>query len=239
MKVYDPYTSIAGQYDTIIGERDEVSFLKKLVRKSYPQAKNLLELACGTGTLLQHFRRTHRISGLDQSAQMLKIARSRLREASLYHQDMRSFKLHQRFDLILCLFNSLNHVHTFSDWKRVFRQSRMHLNEGGAFIFDINTPLALQNYYDEPCRIQDDSGNVLLTDFSKLKNGCLQMRARVFRKKAKNLYTLSEGRIIERAFPTQMVVNELKKHFRHIRKVDPDRSRAGRFSEVLYFVCYK
>ncbi len=48
-----------------------------------------------------------------------------------------------------CVFDSINHVRRFSDWKKVFSRVHEHLLPGGCFLFDINTERKLERHIVE------------------------------------------------------------------------------------------
>lgn len=233
----DPYKNIAEDYDKLIGPREEVKFLLKLVKKSCPRARSILELGCGTGTLLKNFATTHAVSGLDYSSPMLKKARRVIPGGKFYQGDMTTFHIGRNFDLILCLFNSLNHLQSYAEWIKTFKQVRGHLAANGTFIFDINTPLALENFAADPFIIERAPGKFITTEYSIEPDKSFLMRASIFTKLKKNLYSLQESRIVERAYRTERITADLKRSFKKVRIVDPERSRPTSSSEVLYFVC--
>ena len=70
--------------------------------------------------MLKHLQDTYQVSGLDISSRMLSIARKKVPRAKLFRQDMVDFQINDRFDVIFCVFDSINHVQRFSDWKKVF-----------------------------------------------------------------------------------------------------------------------
>ena len=150
-KNQDPYKEIADNYDMLFRNRDEISEIQRIVKKFHPKAKSILELACGTGALLSPFSKTHQVSGLDVSNPMLSVARKRIPKGKFYHQDMTKFSLKKKFDVILCLFNSLNHLADFSELKNTFLSARKHLNTSGILIFDINTPTCNQTLLRASC----------------------------------------------------------------------------------------
>ena len=50
------YDQFCRHYDAVMGDpKDKAEFFKSLIKKRNPSAKTVLELACGTGALLQHF----------------------------------------------------------------------------------------------------------------------------------------------------------------------------------------
>src|SRR5215471_13332130 len=124
--VHMPSYEIFGKfYDAVMGDRARsAKHLHKLICKAKPNARTVLELGCGTGSILKYLARYYDISGLDISGQMLSIARKKLPGAKLYRQDMVNFELEDRFDVICCVFDSINHITLFSHWNRVFDSVR-------------------------------------------------------------------------------------------------------------------
>jgi SAM-dependent methyltransferase len=77
----------------------------------------VLDLGCGTGALAVHFGKLgHRVTGLDLSPAMLRLARERRARARLEKRitlrlgDMRGFKVGGKFDVVTATFDTLNHV---------------------------------------------------------------------------------------------------------------------------------
>ena len=98
-----------------MGDRTEATErLRDFIRKASPKAKNVLELASGTGSVLKHLSKNYDVWGLDLSRQMLSIARKKVPQASLSCQNMVTFHLRQRFDVVCCVFDSMNHVAVFT-----------------------------------------------------------------------------------------------------------------------------
>src|SRR5947208_12080716 len=123
------YERFAEFYDAVMGDRRAAAEqVMKLIRSAKPDAKKLLELGCGTGSMLKHLQDAYEVSGLDISSKMLSIARKKAPRAKLFRQNMVDFRIDGRFDVIFCVFDSINHVRRFSDWKKVFAAVRRHLS---------------------------------------------------------------------------------------------------------------
>ena len=115
-------------------------FISHVVRKRTPQAHTWLDLCCGTGRLLELLEGTGiAATGLDVSRHQLAIARRNAPSARLVRADVRSFRLGRRFDVVTCLFDSLNYLTTKGDLAQALSNVRRHLSPGGIFVFDVNT----------------------------------------------------------------------------------------------------
>ena len=130
--------------------------------------RTILDLACGEGTFaVAMARRGLRVTGVDQSPEMLDIARGRAAkeglEVKLLHQDMRALTVRGRFDLVTCWFDSLNYLLEIDDLAQTFAGVSRVLDKNGVFIFDMNTIRALAvEWISEPCYLHLDSPDFFL-----------------------------------------------------------------------------
>jgi SAM-dependent methyltransferase len=237
MASYDTFSKF---YDAVMGDRAEATeCLREFIRKGCPEAKKVLELGCGTGSVLKHLAKEYEVCGLDQSRKMLSIARKKVPQARLFQQDMVRFSLPERFDVVCCVFDSINHVLRFAGWKELFANVCRHLSDGGVFIFDVNTQEKLNRHISEPAWVHPFGNNLLIIKVSDAPNHASNWNIRVFEHTKGNRYLLHEENIQEAAFPTSKIVAALKAHFRRVTVIDTDRSRPSTHSERLYFVCKK
>ena len=80
-----------------------------------------------------------RLTGLDRSPAMLERARAKVPHARFVQGDMTTFELGERFDAVICVFDTLNHLARFEHWRALFARAAAHLHDGGLFAFDVNT----------------------------------------------------------------------------------------------------
>src|SRR5262249_28589605 len=139
-------------------------------REYSPAARSALELGCGTGTILRGLPEELALEGLDASEEMLKIARKKVPRASFHLGDMSRFSLERRFDVILCIFNSINHLTEASRWLSFFEHVHLHLNPRGLLIFDINTPSKMEALSRSPAHVTVFDGHVLVTQVHKVRD---------------------------------------------------------------------
>ena len=186
--------------------------------------------------MLKRLQGQFEVSGLDASNQMLSIARQKVPRARLFRQDMTDFEIDDRFDVICCVFDSINHVRRFSDWKRVFARVRRHLSPGGCFIFDINPTQKLERLIAQPPWVHWFGKNLLIMKVTALPSHGSNWNIKVFEHLNKNRYALHEEDIVEVSFPAQRIVAALRSHFAKVRVIDADRRRPGPKSERLFFI---
>jgi SAM-dependent methyltransferase len=129
-------------YDALLPVGVHLPFYSEFARQ-HPEG--VLELACGTGQLAVPIAGSGiRAVGLDRSAAMLAIARTRAKAAGVtcdfVEGDMRAFDLGDRFGLVFVARNSLLHLSSTEDIVATFRAVRSHLVPGGIFAFDVFNP---------------------------------------------------------------------------------------------------
>lgn len=112
--------------------------------------RTLLDLGCGTGQLALYFlQQGYRVTGLDLSEAMLEQARGHTLpyidngQARFIQGDAAAFRMSERFGLVVSTYDALNHLPNFDDLCWCFRSVWNVLEEGGTFIFDLNTRAGL------------------------------------------------------------------------------------------------
>lgn len=100
--------------------------------------KKSLDLGCGTGVLCEILHaKGIQSSGMDFSEGMIEIAKKRNPEIFYEVADMVKYRPEQKFDLVTCTGDALNHIMDLKDVEQIFQNVYGYLNEGGYFIFDI------------------------------------------------------------------------------------------------------
>ncbi len=103
-------------------------------------AKDILEFACGTGTVAVGLAlEGYDVTGVDYSPGMLELARRKARSnkavVKFIEADITKVRLERQYDLILCLGNAVPQFRTEQSLSRLFANCRRHLNPGGYFVF--------------------------------------------------------------------------------------------------------
>lgn len=231
------YDIFAKFYDAVMGNREKTAEkIRTFIKQSNPKAKNLLELASGTGAVLKYLSKDYKVSGLDLSKGMLAIAKKEVPQAKLYHQSMVSFKVPEKFDVILCVFDSINHIMKFSDWQKIFSSAYNHLNEGGVFIFDVNTQVKLVRHSKEPTWVRKFDGGIMLMKVQDVGRDIFNWNIKVFEHAKGNQYVLWEEDIKETNFSAKKITQSLNR-FSSVKVIDTDRKRPSEKSDRLYFIC--
>ena len=112
--MHKPYDLIAEQWHTnkrADGYIEHVLRYVDRVLEGLPAGAKVLDLGCGTGEPVAKYvvERGFRITGVDESAEMLKFARQIVPEAELIHADMASVEFLDTFDAAVA-WDSMFHV---------------------------------------------------------------------------------------------------------------------------------
>ena len=138
----EAYGAFAYAYDKALGERffRSVQRLLDETLERFPTPKRThLDLACGTGLVLDAFRtRGWKSTGIDASLAMLQVPPARLPRVAA--GDLRALPLRAKFARITCLYDSLNHMLDAGDLETAFRSVRGVMSEDSLFLFDVNHP---------------------------------------------------------------------------------------------------
>jgi len=235
-----PYEQFSRFYDIVMGDRSNAAdFIRGLLEKYKPEAKTVLEIACGTGAILGFLADTYEVTGLDRSRQMLALARKKLPHIRFYQQSITSFCVARQFDAIVCVFDSINHLLSFAEWKKVFRQVARHLTHDGLFVFDVNTLGKLQRLTKGPAWSKEFDRDLVIIKVIGGRRGIFEWDIKIFEQQKKNQYKLSHETIKEIALPYNRIVTALRARFKHLKVIDPQGARPSDQSERLYFVCKK
>jgi cyclopropane fatty-acyl-phospholipid synthase-like methyltransferase len=196
----------------------------------------VLELACGTGAILEQLQDAYDVTGLDVSAEMLALAAGKVPGVPLVEADMTRFRLEERFDVVLCVYDSINHLLDFGAWEKVFDRAREHLLDRGLFVFDAVTDrqFARLTAAGTVTRSFGD-GHLAVIEVRDRFEGGVVWDLRVFEHQGGDRYLLHAEEIPEIAFPKDRVLASLRRRFRRVSVSDRRRTRVSPASERLYF----
>jgi SAM-dependent methyltransferase len=139
---YSDYDDFAWAYNKHWGGQftpAAFAVLEKLVFPKIAANARILDLCCGTGQKTQLLaQRGYVMTGLDGSEEMLKFARENAPSTHFILGDARTFKLPAEYDVVVSMFDSLNHVMTNEELTAVFRNVWNCLKAGGLLQFDMN-----------------------------------------------------------------------------------------------------
>ena len=134
----------ATAYDYLYRDKDyekECDFIEAAFKKYIQKVKTILDLGCGTGGhALILSRLGYKVTGIDRSEDMLKIAKKKASDKNLAVEfikgNITNIDLQQKFDAVVAMFAVMGYQTTNSALSQACQVVRKHLNSGGIFIFD-------------------------------------------------------------------------------------------------------
>jgi SAM-dependent methyltransferase len=233
------YAKFAAFYDEIMGDRTpDIDQVRQFIGKHQPTATSLLELGCGTGALLAGLSASLDVTGVDQSAEMLAIAAQSVPKATLITSDMTKFKLDARFDVVICMFDTLNHLPEFASWLELFDRVHEHLSKDGLFIFDVNTTGRLHGLSRATPYVQDFGDHALIMNITPAHGNVVLWETKIFERLGDDdLYRLHHERIYELGVPLDTIREALSLHFEVLEETDFEDGPVSDDSDRIYFAC--
>jgi SAM-dependent methyltransferase len=233
------YDLIAPFYDAGTADRSAmVSRLRSWIPQRPQDDVRVLELGCGTASILNALPKRWDLWGIDLSQGMLRRARQKVPRGHFSRQDMTQFRLPVKFDVLLCVLDSINHITTFVGWKRLFRTVREHLADGGVFIFDVYTIEKLRRLANDGPFLER-IGRDYFTVAGSYRRGFLNCDVKIFSNAGNRLYRLVKTTVAERAFPLQQIHRALRRNFDSIALYGDAGQKPSESCERIYFVCRK
>jgi SAM-dependent methyltransferase len=115
-----------------------------------PPGKRVLELGCANGDLLASLQPSYGV-GVDFSARMIELAKTRHPALTFHQEDIHSLSLGEQFDYIVCS----DVVNDLWDVQRVFAVARQHSHRTTRFILN-----AYSRLWEGPRRVAESMGVV-------------------------------------------------------------------------------
>lgn len=146
----DAFTNLAAIYDAVmrgVPYGHWVATVRRLARERGCPLRRVLDVGCGTGAAALRLACTGvEVVGVDASAAMITEARRKAGGLPVRFEvaRMEELDLGQSFDAAVSLFDSVNYVIDPGALQEAFRRIHAHLVPGGLWMFDMNTPYALE-----------------------------------------------------------------------------------------------
>lgn len=183
----------------------------------------VLDLGCGTGKLTRLLAEAgYDMIGVDNSVEMLELARQAEHEAAEYGpderetkaacnilyllQDMRSFELYGTVRAVVSICDSMNYILEEADLREVFRLVNNYLDPSGIFIFDLNTLYKYRELLGETTISESrEEGSFIWENYYDEESGINEYDLTLFLREAGDLYRKYEETHYQRAYELETV----------------------------------
>jgi dTDP-3-amino-3,4,6-trideoxy-alpha-D-glucopyranose N,N-dimethyltransferase len=113
VRLLNMFDKSAHLYDLAYSFKDyagESEWVHNAIHTRFPQARSLLDVACGTGKHLEHLRSEFDCQGLDLNPEFVELAQQRTDGVRVHGASMDSFDIDERFHAVVCLFSSIGYT---------------------------------------------------------------------------------------------------------------------------------
>jgi SAM-dependent methyltransferase len=198
--------------------------LNRLILSSLPEKADILDLCCGTGQMCARLsQRLFNMTGLDNSAEMLKHAQISAPKAKFILADARNFTTDTKFDAVLSLFDSINHIMNPADLLKTFRGVKNVLKPEAAFLFDINNIKAFDASWENGFAMVEDDNICIMKPFYEPKSRRLVYQITTFELRD-NSWRREDITVHERYYDNNEIMEALTEAgFTNIQFVDGDK----------------
>lgn len=239
------YKKFTKYYDEIIrgngySLEDEVWLIDECIWKFWNGWKKILEFACGSWVVASELQKKWYITyWVDISESMLEKAEKLIWKDSCRIGDMTSIDLWEKFDIVLCNYNSVCHLTSWEDWSKCFANAHRHLVAWGVFIFDINTVEEFENIARDFAQFYTIKEDTVCLEMRK-KKWLYEWVVKMFIKNDDGCYERVIERIPELSFGIETIKKELDvQWFVNLHQEDFHKWKVDTESERVYFIAQK
>ena len=214
------------------GAKERANWVLRPIKRYNKKAKKVLELGVGIGQVIVNFPKRFDIFGLDYEKKYINYCRRKIKRGKFFVSSMHNFKINDKFDVIFSVYDSINFLKNFDQWKSTFRTVNKHLNDDGLFIFDMYTPKILKDFKEKEATASRFSKGYI-HDWSIIKGNNLTWDFKVFERIKKDTYKINEYKWKEVIHPVPKVKSALSKHFKILKTKLMEEDRR------ILFICRK
>lgn len=240
------YREFAHIYDDLINQDIDYEKWAKCIYniciENEVEFKGYLDLACGTGNLTEKVCSYFKdIWAVDLSEDMLCEAEEKFRKefikAKFICQDISNLNINKKFNLITCCLDSTNYITDVKSLRNYFKGVHNLLEEGGIFIFDINSYYKLTKILGNNTFDYDD-GEVVYIWENDLQDDLVSMYL-IFFIKTGELYERFDEQHIERAYKDEDIQRYLSEAgLEVVKKIDcyENKEVTSKTERITYIV---
>lgn len=214
------YSSLAKYYDKLtenVNSKVRGEYISNFLLRNNISDGIMLDLACGTGQMSVIFaEKGYDVIGVDASEEMLSVARENATEAGqnilFICQEMQELDLYGTVKCCICTMDSVNHLLSEKDVINAFMKVALFMEQGGIFIFDVNTVHKHKNVLGNNIFVFDQEEDVFLVwqnEYYEDTNE-VDIILDLFEKEGEHYSRKSEG-FTERAYSAECLSNILQK----------------------------
>lgn len=196
--------------------------------------QKVLELACGTANVAVRFVQSGaRVDACDISVQMLENAAQKQLRPNLYQASLTDPIPGRDYELIICLFDSINYLLQVSQIKDCLAEVYEALVPGGLFVFDISTLLNSMENFSDVCNYQQEEKSHMYHEAFYVPGKRLQIsRLHLFKPRAAGYAMLREEHL-QKVYLAQEMIDIISQSPFKLTAIHTTDSRANFYPKKL------
>ena len=246
----ESYSALAPRYDELMADVDYAAyadFYEKTINEYAPTApKKLVDLGCGTGSVsVLMAKKGFEVCGVDISCEMLSAAYKKAADEHVKtifaEQDMANLDCGSGWGAVICSFDGMNYLKDAKALRECFVHSAQALEDGGMFIFDINTKYKYENVIDGNTFVYElDDMMLIWQNYYRKNAGICDFYLTFFEKKGDSWKRTDEYQR-QKMFSDRTVRKTLDECGFDIIKTcaDINGSTVNETSERVFYICKK
>lgn len=245
-KQNEAYHIFANFYDRLMNEKKYKiwdNLIVEIVHKYSIPLGVCLDIACGTGKISSILlEKGFQVIGVDQSKEMLVVARNNFPDVNFIESDIRDFTVagHKQAVMAVSFYDSLNYLLTDEDMLKMFNAVKKNLAPGAIFLFDMNTRehvVVSQKNKPKVFELQEENTYTVFRSSGEDRIWVLDID--FFVKQNSGLYKLYQEYHIERGYDKEDILPLLKQAgflFLEVRQENKIYDDGKEHPSRLYFV---
>jgi SAM-dependent methyltransferase len=160
------YEAIAPVYDDFTAHHDYrlwIGTLLKLGEANGLQGDTVLDVACGTGkSFIPMLEHGWKVTACDISPSMVEMAQAKAGDqVRIEVADMRELPVYGSFDLVACLDDAVNYLHTQAELEQTLRGLAANMAPHALCIFDSNTLTQFRGFFAESVEMETNGRRLI------------------------------------------------------------------------------
>jgi SAM-dependent methyltransferase len=153
------YEAIAPVYDDFTAHHDYRLWIGNLLALGAAhglQGDTVLDIACGTGkSFIPMLEQGWKVTACDIAPSMAELARAKTgNQVRIEISDMRELPVYGSFDLVCCLDDAVNYLHTAAELEQALRGMAANMAPHALLIFDSNTMTQYRGFFAEDVEME-------------------------------------------------------------------------------------
>jgi cyclopropane fatty-acyl-phospholipid synthase-like methyltransferase len=194
---------------------------------------NIIDIGCGQGYFLQNLKvNKKKYFGIDLSVEQIKVCQ----EKNLNAKAMALENVKEKFNCATAIFDVLNYI-SKRDLKKFLKEINLVLNQGGYFIFDVNSAFGFEEVAQGTITIDVEDKFIAID--ANFEDNKLQTDITLFEKQENGFFSKQSDSIIQEYHPKKSLLKFLKECNFEVIDIKEFNLHTSENADKLIFICKK